>query len=295
VPERGPSGREWDPDDRSGWARDPEDGPVIVGLDHVLLSMPPGGEDAARAFYSKLLGLSEIPKPPPLDTHGGCWFLGHAGLPGVVAGVAIHLGVEEPFHPARKAHVALLVDDLRALRVLLAGAGVDVRDDDADIGVRRFYAFDPFGNRLEMVDSRDVGFSARGRYSSRTETPPEGAFAIEATFRMDPLADPAAIGAAITVELCGHWTHDPPCRWPHHTVAEDVRPGRVRTRTVVVAVKDASELERRIATVLAAGQWPGVEGSWELLEMERVPLRWDEFELANMINPSGAHWGPPDD
>ncbi len=144
-------------------ARDPGDGPAIIGLDHVLLSMPRGGEDAAREFYGGILGLSEIPKPAPLDTHGGCWFLGHGILPGVAAGVSIHLGVEEPFVPARKAHVALLIDDLPALRALLVDAGVEVKDDDADIGIRRFYAFDPFGNRLELIDVRDQGFSARER------------------------------------------------------------------------------------------------------------------------------------
>jgi catechol 2,3-dioxygenase-like lactoylglutathione lyase family enzyme len=162
VPDRLPTGREWDPDDRSGWARDAGNGPAIVGFDHVLLSMPPGGEAAARAFYSGLLGLAEVPKPPPLDTHGGCWFLGHGILPGVASGVSIHLGVEEPFVPARKAHIALLIDDLPALRSMLVDAGAEVRDD-TEIGVRRCYAFDPFGNRLELIDERDQGFSARGR------------------------------------------------------------------------------------------------------------------------------------
>jgi hypothetical protein len=84
---------------------------------------------------------------------GGCWFAG--------PGIAIHLGVEAPFAPARKAHVALLVDDLAALRASLQGAGVEIRDDPADIGVRRFHAFDPFGNRLEFVDARDGGFTTR--------------------------------------------------------------------------------------------------------------------------------------
>ena len=120
-------------------------------IDHVQLCLPRGGEDSAREFYGGLLGLREVPKPPPLDTHGGCWFTG--------AGVDLHLGVEEPFQPARKAHVALLIDDLTALRATLEAASVEVRDDDADIGVRRFYAFDPFGNRLELVDARDAGFS----------------------------------------------------------------------------------------------------------------------------------------
>jgi catechol 2,3-dioxygenase-like lactoylglutathione lyase family enzyme len=127
--------------------------PRVTGIDHVLLAIPRGGEDRARAFYGDLLGLREVPKPPPLDTHGGCWFS--------APGVDIHVGVEEPFQPARKAHVALLVDDLEALRTALVTAGVDVRDDDAPIGIRRFYAFDPFGNRLELVDARDQGFTSR--------------------------------------------------------------------------------------------------------------------------------------
>ena len=64
--------------------------------------------------------------------------------------------------PARKAHVALLVDDLPAFRAALEGAGVTIVIDDADIGVRRFHTFDPFGNRLEVVDARDGGFTTRG-------------------------------------------------------------------------------------------------------------------------------------
>lgn len=128
--------------------------PLIVGLDHVQLSMPPGGEDAARAFYAELLGLVEAPKPPALAARGGCWFAGD--------GVAIHLGVEEGFAPARKAHPALLVSDLPALRVHLETAGVPIRDDEAEVGIRRWYAEDPFGNRLELVDARDAGFT-KGR------------------------------------------------------------------------------------------------------------------------------------
>ncbi|HXG25499.1 MAG TPA: VOC family protein [Candidatus Binatia bacterium] len=129
--------------------------PRVGGIDHVLLSIPRGGEDRARAFYGGVLGLREVPKPPPLDTHGGCWF--------TAPGVDIHVGVEEPFRPARKAHVALVVEDLDGLRAALEAAGAEVQDDDAPIGVRRFYAFDPFGNRLELVDARDRDFTARHR------------------------------------------------------------------------------------------------------------------------------------
>ena len=126
----------------------------IVGLDHVQLAIPAGGEDAARAFYGGLLGLTEVPKPAALAGRGGCWFAG--------PGVAIHLGVEEPFVPASKAHAALLVDGLDGLRAALEAAGVSVHRDPADIGVRRFHAFDPFDNRIELVDVRDGGFTTRG-------------------------------------------------------------------------------------------------------------------------------------
>ena len=129
-------------------------GGSIVGLDHVLVAIPVGGEEAARRFYGGLLGLTEVPKPEPLDARGGCWFVGD--------GVALHLGAEAAFRPARKAHVGLLVDDLDGLRRALEGAGVTTREDEASIGVRRFYADDPFGNRLELIDARDRGFTDRG-------------------------------------------------------------------------------------------------------------------------------------
>jgi len=129
---------------------------TITGIDHVLLSMPRGAEDRARAFYGDVLGLREVFKPPPLDSHGGCWFVSPANR-----SMALHLGSEEPFAPARKAHVALLVEDLEGLRMTMRRVGVETRDDEAPIGVRRFYAFDPFGNRLELVDAADAGFTDR--------------------------------------------------------------------------------------------------------------------------------------
>lgn len=132
--------------------------PEVVGLDHVQIAIPAGGEDAARAFYGGLLGLIEVPKPAPLAARGGCWFVGR----GEGSGVALHLGVEADFRPARKAHVALLIDDLPGLRASLEATGVTTADDEAQLAVRRFHAFDPFGNRLEMVDRRDAGFTTRG-------------------------------------------------------------------------------------------------------------------------------------
>jgi catechol 2,3-dioxygenase-like lactoylglutathione lyase family enzyme len=117
----------------------------IVNLDHIQLAMPAGGEDAARAFYGALLGFAEVPKPAELVARGGCWFQG--------PGIGIHLGVEAPFSPARKAHPAFIVEDLEAARQALAEAGVAITPDDTLPHVRRFYAADPFGNRIEFIQA----------------------------------------------------------------------------------------------------------------------------------------------
>jgi catechol 2,3-dioxygenase-like lactoylglutathione lyase family enzyme len=124
----------------------------IVGLDHVQLAMPAGGESQARAFYADLLGLVEVAKPEPLAARGGCWFVG--------PGTAIHLGVEVDFRPARKAHPALVVADLEACRETLTAASVEVIPDSSLPDVRRFYAHDPFGNRIEFIEAGD-GFAPR--------------------------------------------------------------------------------------------------------------------------------------
>ncbi len=116
---------------------------TLFGLDHVQLAMPPGGEAEARDFYGGLLGLAEIPKPAPLAARGGCWF--------AAPEIEVHLGVQPDFTPARKAHPAFRVADLDALAARLAQAQVPVTWDHALPGVRRFYAPDPFGNRLEFI------------------------------------------------------------------------------------------------------------------------------------------------
>ena len=115
----------------------------VVGIDHVQLAMPSGGEDEATQFYEGLLGLPRVPKPDPLAARGGCWF--------EAAGVKVHLGVEADFRPARKAHPALFVDDLGSLCDRLRGAGVEVRDGDDPSRRPQVYVDDPFGNRIELV------------------------------------------------------------------------------------------------------------------------------------------------
>jgi catechol 2,3-dioxygenase-like lactoylglutathione lyase family enzyme len=115
----------------------------IVGLDHVQLAMPPGLEAQAEAFYSGVLGLARVPKPAPLAVRGGCWF--------VHGDVAVHLGVEEDFRPACKAHPAFVVDDLAALQAACAAAGVVVRPNPDREPGRGAYVDDPFGNRIELL------------------------------------------------------------------------------------------------------------------------------------------------
>ncbi len=121
------------------------DGPAIVGLHHVQLAMPAGREDEAEAFYAGLLGFERIAKPSTLQARGGCWFRSGAA--------EVHLGVEEPFRPSRKAHPALTVGAIDALSSRLEAAGTATRWDDLIEGRRRFYASDPFGNRLEFVEA----------------------------------------------------------------------------------------------------------------------------------------------
>ncbi|MGH3744921.1 MAG: VOC family protein [Mycobacteriales bacterium] len=121
-----------------------------VGLDHVQLAMPRGAEDRARGFYAGLLGLQEREKPPVLAARGGCWF----ALPGSTSPVGeVHLGVEEPFAPALKAHPGLLVDDLDGLAQVLTRQGFPYTPDDNVPGTSRGHTADPFGNRLELIQA----------------------------------------------------------------------------------------------------------------------------------------------
>ena len=116
---------------------------VFEGLHHAQLAMPLGEEAAARAFYAGVLGMTEVEKPPVLAARGGAWF--RAG------GLELHLGVEEAFGPARKAHPGVLVSDLDEVVRRLGAAGQDVTWDADFPGFRRVYAHDPFGNRLEFL------------------------------------------------------------------------------------------------------------------------------------------------
>ena len=120
---------------------------MLVRLDHVQLAMPAGGEEEARRFYAGALGLREVPKPPHLARRGGAWFEGGEGL-------RVHLGVEPAFRPARKAHPAFIVRDLRRLAARLRAFGFETTEDEPLEGFDRLYVSDPFGNRLELMQPK---------------------------------------------------------------------------------------------------------------------------------------------
>ena len=115
----------------------------VVGIDHVQLAMPPGAEEEATAFFVDVLGMARVPKPAALAARGGCWF--------VAGGAHLHLGGEEGFRPARKAHPALAVEDLPALVDRLEAAGHEVREGAVVDGRTQRFVDDPFGNRIELV------------------------------------------------------------------------------------------------------------------------------------------------
>jgi len=116
----------------------------VARIDHIQIAAPQGCEPAARDFYGSVLGMKEIKKPPVLRARGGCWF--------ECGSQQVHISVERDFQPARKAHPAFVVPDLDELRGTLKARGAKVVDDDNLPGARRFYAEDPWGNRLEFVE-----------------------------------------------------------------------------------------------------------------------------------------------
>ncbi|WP_219835170.1 VOC family protein [Paenibacillus sp. R14(2021)] len=119
----------------------------FIGIDHVQLAAPAGCETKARAFFAELLGWPELVKPESLRQRGGVWFQCGAQQ--------VHIGVQPDFSPAKKAHPAFAVAHIDALREHLLRNGISVMRDDArsDEGVQRFFADDPFGNRLEFIEA----------------------------------------------------------------------------------------------------------------------------------------------
>ncbi|MFF5984563.1 VOC family protein [Streptomyces olindensis] len=117
---------------------------MITAVDHVQLAAPPGSEELLRAYYAGVLGMTEVPKPPGLASRDGCWF--RAGS------VQLHLGIEEDFRAAGKAHPGLRVTGIDAYAARLESHGASLTWDASLPGHRRFYTRDPVGNRLEFLE-----------------------------------------------------------------------------------------------------------------------------------------------
>lgn len=120
-------------------------------IDHVQIAAPKGCEIQARGFFGGLLGLTEIEKPEPLRSRGGCWFM--------VGARQLHVGVEDDFRPATKAHPAFATNNVENLFAHLKNSGVPCQWDTALAGLKRFYAHDPWGNRIEFTEPTFSRFS----------------------------------------------------------------------------------------------------------------------------------------
>ncbi len=116
----------------------------ILTVQHVQIAIPEGGEDQARVFYQSVLGFAEVPKPLKLAGRGGCWL--------ATKGVSLHLGVDPAFTPAKKAHPAFIVQNLDEFRRRAENANCETRDDIPVLNFKRFFVFDPFGNRIELME-----------------------------------------------------------------------------------------------------------------------------------------------
>jgi catechol 2,3-dioxygenase-like lactoylglutathione lyase family enzyme len=116
----------------------------VLGIDHILLAMPAGAEAEARAFYTGVLLLHEKVKPPVLAARGGAWFTNGT--------IEVHLGVEKDFRPARKAHPAFVVRDLDGFIERAQRHGCEIATDEPLPGYSRVFIYDPFGNRLELIE-----------------------------------------------------------------------------------------------------------------------------------------------
>ncbi|MFD2829626.1 VOC family protein [Corticicoccus populi] len=118
----------------------------FTDFDHIQLAAPPQDEAKAREFFAGILNLKEIPKPDNLAKRGGVWFK--------VGDKELHIGIEDPFSPAKKAHPAFAVDDIEDLKIQLRKNNIPVHEDTPLQGAERFYTHDPFGNKIEFIERK---------------------------------------------------------------------------------------------------------------------------------------------
>ena len=274
-----------------------DNGPRIIGLDHVQVAAPRGCEEQARAFYGATLGLREVAKPEPLAGRGGVWFQAGAQQ--------LHIGVEDDFQPARKAHPAFLVSDLAALRARLEAAGAPITEDVPLPGRIRFETRDPFGNRLEFqqllaapgvtptlsasvaqVKARvQAAFGAHAAGYVTSEPHASGADLA----RLVELANPQPADLALDISTGGG--HVALALAPHvgRVVASDLTPAMLATARAFLTSRGVTNAEYVIAD---AERLPFLDATFDLVTVRIAPHHYADAalavrEMARVLRPGG--------
>lgn len=115
----------------------------FIKLDHIQICIPPGKEEEARKFYTDILGLNEIQKPAALIPNGGLWF--------EAADIQLHIGTESESCRSKR-HPAFEIENLNEVRKYLEANMIRVQNENQIPGIYRFSFFDPFGNRIELLE-----------------------------------------------------------------------------------------------------------------------------------------------
>jgi catechol 2,3-dioxygenase-like lactoylglutathione lyase family enzyme len=115
---------------------------MVIGLDHIQISVPYGRLAEALAFYVDALGFERVQKPAELSPTGA-WL--------TQGGINLHLGEEKNFATDGRAHPAFKVSDVQALIDRCVATGYTHRWDAGPNGYKRGSVFDPFGNRIELM------------------------------------------------------------------------------------------------------------------------------------------------
>lgn len=262
-----------------------------TGIDHVQVAIPRGGEERARAFYGDVLGMHELPKPATLAARSGVWYQCGAQM--------LHLGVEDEFRPARKAHPALLIANLAALREKLQALGMPVADDDLLPGFERFYSEDPFGNRLEFLwPNGQQGESAEATKALVRETFAQNAESYVSSpshatgpdlQRLLALAAPTADDVALDISTGGGHTALALAPRVRRVIASDLTPRMLavaREFILSLGVKNAEFV------VADAEQLPFLDETFSLVTVRIAPHHYADVqaavhEIVRVLEPGG--------
>jgi ubiquinone/menaquinone biosynthesis C-methylase UbiE len=263
----------------------------IRSFDHIQVAVPRAEEARARWFYGDVLGLSEIPKPEALTGRGGAWYR--------CGDLALHVGLDDEFQPAHKAHPAFLVDDLEALRTRLVATGLPVHEDVQLSGYRRFETRDPFGNRLEFMERADGGDDQNATVKARVREQFGRSAAAYVTsrghaqgpdlLRLLELAAPHSSDLALDVSTGGG--HTALALAPHvaRVTASDLTPAMLEAARAFLTAQGASNVDYVVADAEAL---PFLAGSFDLVTVRIAPHHYADVgtachEVARVLRPGG--------